>query len=294
MIHPDCDAFVQCVETLLDRRRAGLRNPGPAAALQPASDWGPRSWSRTELEDMVYSSYKQMRKGRITRPPRREVVMELADYLECTLEERNRLLLAAGAAPIAPYLTGADLDAALRIATSVAEQLTIPSVIITRDWHIHYFNDRLLELFAVTPQQLAALAPHQFNVLHLLFDPALPLHPHLIQNRSSWTRMARQTIYAFKGANQLNQFDVWYSDVLAQLLALPEFATHWASVAVDQPFAADPSAATQASTLTLEVQLQPAAGPAQKIWLRPLLISVGYFQFDFPQIVAFVPTDPLR
>ncbi len=289
MIHPDCQAFVLCVESLLERRRAELRRP--AAGALPANAWGPRSWFRTELEDMVYSSYKQMRKGRITRPPRREVVMELADYLECTLEERNRLLLAAGAAPIAPYLTGAELHAALRIATGVAEQLAIPAVIITRDWHIHYFNDQLIQLFEVTPAQLAALAPHQFNVLHLLFDPALPLHPHLIQNRDSWTRMARQTIYAFKGANQLNQFDGWYSEVLAQLLALPEFADHWASVTVDQPFAADLSACNQASTLTLEFQVQPAAGPAQRIWLRPLLISVGYFQFDFPQIVAFVPAD---
>ncbi len=195
MIHPECEAFVLWVETLLERRRGELRQPAAPGRL--ASDWGPRSWTRTELEDMVYSSYKQMRKGRITRPPRREVVMELADYLECTLEERNRLLLAAGAAPIAPYLTGAELEAALRIATSVAEQLPIPSVIITRDWHIHHFNDRLVQLFEVTPQQLAALAPHQFNILHLLFDPALPLYPHLIQNRASWTRMARQTIYAF-------------------------------------------------------------------------------------------------
>jgi len=28
-----------------------------------------------------------------------------------------------------------------------------------------------------------------------------------------------------------------------------------------------------------------------RAWIRPLLISVGYFQFQFPQIVAFLPAN---
>ncbi len=40
MIHPDCQVFVLCVETLLERRRAGLRSP--AAGVLPANAWGPR------------------------------------------------------------------------------------------------------------------------------------------------------------------------------------------------------------------------------------------------------------
>lgn len=279
MIHQDCQDFVDCVEALLERRRQA----GPRRA---ASDWGPRSWTRTELEDMVYSSYKQMRKGRVTRPPRRETVMEIAGYLDCTLEERNRLLIAAGAAPIAPYLTGSSLDELLRVACAVAAALPIPAVIINRDWHIHFLNGPILGLFGVTPAQLAMVAPHQFNVLHLLFDPALPLHPLLIENRASWTRMVRQTIYGFKAANQLSQFEPWYAALVGQLSELPEFAEHWRSVATDQAVAeaSDPA-------VRLEILVQPPAGPPRRAWVRPLLISVGYFQFDFPQIVGFVPAD---
>jgi len=29
----------------------------------------------------------------------------------------------------------------------------------------------------------------------------------------------------------------------------------------------------------------------EQLWLRPLVISAGYFQFDFPQILAFLPAD---
>ena len=71
-------------------------------------------------------------------------------------------------------------------------QLAMPAMIINRDWRIHYFNEHLIRLYGVTPEQLAAIAPHQMNILHLLFDPRLPLYPRLIQNRASWTRMARR------------------------------------------------------------------------------------------------------
>ena len=286
MIHPDCQDFVTYVEALLERRRVDGPRPGAP------SGWGPRAWNRTELEDMVYSSYKQMRKGRVTRPPRRETVMEIAGYLDCTLEERNRLLIAAGAAPIATYLTGATLDEALRVAGAVAAALPIPAAIINRDWHIHFLNEPILRLFGVTPEQLAAVAPHQFNVLHLLFDPALPLHPLLIQNQDSWTRMVRQTIYGFKVANQLSQFEPWYAELVGQLLELPGFAEQWRGVAADQPLAADSADPAVRLEILLVAQRAPApAGPPRRAWVRPLLISVGYFQFDFPQLVGFVPAD---
>jgi len=107
-IHPDCREFVEVVEDLLNRRQNNLSNHISTRAWQD-NLWGPRTWTRTEMEDMVYSSYKQMRRGRITRPPRREVVIDMADYLDCTIDERNRLLVAANLPPVDPYLTYAYL-----------------------------------------------------------------------------------------------------------------------------------------------------------------------------------------
>ena len=285
--HPACRDFVGVVEDLLARRRADLH---PAAQASWNHDgWGPRMWTRTELEDIVYSSYKQMRRGRITRPPRREIVMDIADYLGCTLDERNRLLLAADAAPIAPYLTGAELQAVIRIAQEVAEPLPMPAIIINRDWHVHYLNDYMLALFNVTSAQLAALEPDQLNVLHLLFDPDLPLYEHLIENRESWIRMVRQTLYGFKLANMLSRFEPWYCSLVEQLMQLPEFEAHWESVHIDEKAGVDLQATLDSPTILLEIRIhQPVARTA---WVRPLLVSVGYFQFDFPQIVAFVPAD---
>jgi hypothetical protein len=290
-VHPACRDFVRTVEELLERRRQE-QMAGRLAAAYDQERWWPRSWHRTELEDSVYSSYKQMRQGRITRPPRRETVMEIADYLNCTIAERNRLLIAAHAAPVSPYLTGERLAELLPVAIEVASQLAIPAMVINRDWQIHYLNQGMLDTFPVSAEQFATVRPDQQNVLHLLFDPALPLHAHLIAYPDSWERMVRQTIYGFKLANLLCQHEPWYAELVEQLMKLPRFEHHWQTIYIDRSFDVDPSALLRDPMVTLEVALGSVQPPAAHLRLRPVIISVGYFQFDFPLVLAFFPTDP--
>lgn len=287
-IHPACRNFVEVVEALLKRRQGEAKQLNRSEIFWREDDWGPRTWTHTDFADMVYGSYKPMRQGRVTRPPRRDTVMEIADYLNCTLEERNRLLVAAHATPVAPYLTGAKLDEVLAVAVGVACSLPIPAIIINRDWRVHYINKHALTLNGVTPEQVAAIPATKLNILRLLFDPDLPLYPHLSQNHLSWTRMARQTIYGFKLANLLCQFEPWYQALIQQLMTLPQFDQHWRTVNADAAFDADPSSRTQPASVVVETVVPNQPQPAR---LRPLLISVGYFQFDFPQIVAFLPAD---
>lgn len=290
-IHPACRDFVNVVEELLEKRRSESAALTHSESFWREDDWGPRAFTRTELEYRVYSSYKQMRNGRITRPPRRETVMEIADYLNCNLDERNRLLVAAELAPISAYLSGESLDAVLQVAIAVTQNLDMPAMIINRDWRIHFFNEHLIRLYGVTPEQLASIAPEQMNILNLLFDPQLPLYPRLIQNRPSWTRMARQTIYGFKSANTLYQFEPWYQEMVTRLMQLPDFEKHWKTVSASVDFDADSSLQNQHPAVTVDTIVSFAESNQQRAWIRPLLISVGYFQFQFPQIVAFLPAD---
>ncbi len=106
----------------------------------------------------------------------------------------------------------------------------------------------------------------------------------------TWTRMARQTIYGFKLANLLCHFEPWYEALVQQLMALPAFEYHWQPVKVDAAFDADSSTHAQPASVVVETVVP---NHPERARLRPLLISVGYFQFDFPQIVAFLPADDL-
>lgn len=94
-IHLDCRDFVTVVEELSKRRENEADQIIASYSSWKYDEWGSRMWTGIEFEDMIYSSYKPMRQGGVTCPPCLEIVMDIADYLNCSLEERNRLLLAA-------------------------------------------------------------------------------------------------------------------------------------------------------------------------------------------------------
>ena len=284
-IHPDCHNFVVVVEELLEKRQQSIKD-GTQTADPRNDSWGPRIWKRTEMEDMVYSSYKQMRRGRITRPPKREKVVEIANYLNCTLTELNRLLVAAEIIPLDIYVTGQELETLLQPNITVAQSLAMPAMVINRDWQIHFLNTQMLALYNMSLDEVEQIPARQRNVLRLIFDPDLPLHPNLINKRRSWVRMARQTIYGFKVANELCQFEDWYQELVDEWMSLPEFEYHWHSVRTDAPFSFDESTYQMPKSLLLDTTI-----PSLNVYtsLRPLIISVGYFQFDFPQIMALAP-----
>jgi len=167
----------------------------------------------------------------------------------------------------------------------------MPAMIINRDWRIHFLNTQMLRLYEMSPEQVEALPDEYRNSLRLIFDPNLPLYPSIIGNRESWTRMARQTIYGFKTANRLCRFESWYQDLIQEWMKLPEFPYHWQTVRADLPFEQDPSAAHLTPTLLLDALIPNVRVHSKHSWLRPLVISTGYFQFDFPQIIAFLPAD---
>jgi MmyB-like transcription regulator ligand binding domain len=276
-----CLAFVATVEMLMARRRTEAGQDQP----RRNSDWGPRTWTRAELEDSVYASYKPMRQGRVTRPPRREKVMEIADYLDCSLDERNALLIAAECAPIEVYLTGAALDEPVRIARDIAAKIRLPAIVINRDWRIHFVNEHVFMLSGTPPGAPIRVLAQGSNLLQLIFDPRSPLHQNLVRNEASFARMARQTIFAFKKANVLSRFEAWHHTLIAQLSDLPAFTGLWESVDIGLP---TDEAAALSSPLVFEMLSDAVTEPLK---LRPLLISVGYFQFDYPQVIVFSPAD---
>jgi hypothetical protein len=122
-------------------------------------------------------------------------------------------------------------------------------------------------------------------VLHLLFDPLLPFHANLIVDFEAWADMALLTVRGFRQANRFCEHEPWYRDVVDRLMPLPHFAAFWRQAALDQP-TTDPSAGVVFATI-----LPVLRDPTRSARLRPLLVSAGYFQFDFPRIIGFIPAD---
>src|SRR5919201_4343442 len=74
---PECRDFAVVVEELLARRRREAVQTRPPRRGRAPQGGGPKRWTREELCDVAYSSYKPLLKGRTRPPPRREVVLAI-------------------------------------------------------------------------------------------------------------------------------------------------------------------------------------------------------------------------
>ncbi|HEX6535818.1 MAG TPA: helix-turn-helix transcriptional regulator [Gemmatimonadaceae bacterium] len=154
------------------------QDPSPAPTSPPSFGALLREWRRrrnlSQLALALESDISQrhisfVESGRAR--PSREMVLRLAEHLEVPLRERNRLLLAAGFAPVYQErpLTDPALDAARRAVERVlAGHEPYPALAVDRHWTLVAANRALAPLLdGIAP---ALLAP-PVNVLRLSLHP---------------------------------------------------------------------------------------------------------------------------
>lgn len=166
---------------------------GPVTVAMPKPAVGEllRDWRRrrrlSQLElalraDISTRHLSFLETGRST--PSREMVLQLADNMDLTLRERNRLLLAAGYAPVYPE-TSLDAPAMAAVRAAIRQVLTghepYPAVVVDRAWNLVDANASLSVLTdLVAPWLLAPPA----NVLRASLHPD-GLAPHIV-NLGEW------------------------------------------------------------------------------------------------------------
>jgi hypothetical protein len=275
-VAPDCAEFTGIVQALLARRRAD------PARRRAAASWGavPRTWTKDELCDVAYSSYRALLRGAVRRLPRREVVLTIADYLECTMTERNQLLAAARYAIEHPGPGGAELRRAIDELRVVIDALPLPAYAVSRDWTVQLINHNLLVALGLARADVAGLPAPSRNALRLLFDPALPVRRVLEPDQASWSRLAAFSIVQFRQDNVLWQYDAWYRGLIARLSDLPDFSRYWRQAQSGQ-LAAGGGLASARITVT-----RP---DGRTLCLRPL--NAGLHGMGYPGIVSFLPAD---
>ncbi len=130
--------------------------------------------------------------------PSREMVLRLADRLEVPLRERNRLLTAAGYAPL--YAERKLDDPAMQVARQAVERVLkahepYPALAVDRHWTLVAHNRLVPLLLAGVPDEL--LAP-PLNVLRLSLHPQglAPRIANLAQWRAHLLHRLRQQVTA--------------------------------------------------------------------------------------------------
>jgi transcriptional regulator with XRE-family HTH domain len=159
----------------LDRRR--LRYRGGMKGVQPVGtqlrEWRQRRrWSQLDLAGHAEVSTRHlsfMETGRAL--PSREMLLRLADRLEVPLRERNRLLTAAGYAPL--YREHALADPEMQAPAQAVQRVLkahepYPALAVDRHWNMVAANRMVPLLLAELPP---ALLQPPVNVLRLSLHP---------------------------------------------------------------------------------------------------------------------------
>ena len=203
--------------------------------------------------------------------PSREMVLRLAGPLELPLRERNRLLLAAGYAPVFPQ-RGLD-DPALAPARQAIElvlaaQMPSPALAVDRHWHLVSANAAVAPLLAGAS---AALLASPVNVLRLSLHPE-GLAPR-IDNLAEWR--------AHLLARLRRQVEVSADPVLAALL---EELRRYPSPRVPPP-------AVEASAIVVPFRLRTEAGVLSFLSTTTVFGTPVDVTLSELAVEAFLPAD---
>ncbi|MFZ0870984.1 MAG: helix-turn-helix transcriptional regulator [Rhodanobacter sp.] len=154
--------------------------------------------------------------GRST--PGRQTLMNIAQGLDVPLRDRNRLLLAAGFAPIYSEdgWNAHEMHGITRALARVLRQHEpYPAVVMDRYWNVFMANESAPQFFNSFIDFGARPKPR--NILHLMFDPA-GMRPFIV----NWPSASRGLIERIRREAVGHFMDEKTRDLLTALLAYPD------------------------------------------------------------------------
>lgn len=240
-----------------------------------------KRFTQLELNDEACPTYKNWLIGRSNRLPSRSILMTIADYLECSLSERNDLLLAAQYLPEQPTLEGDALRQALEQAQQIMETLPYPAIVVTQRLQVHAANALFLRLLEVP--SLDTFAPHQRTTISFLFHPDFRVRSTInAEGHAMWQKHVMYALQHFKQLNVFSQYEAWYQQSV-QLWCdeIADFQTYWerSQEVIGQEVSPTKMVFTRMAT----------TGELLPIRVRHMLVSVS--SKIYPAISALLPVD---
>ena len=150
--------------------------------------------------------------------PGRQTLINIAQSLEVPLRDRNRLLLAAGFAPLysEEAWNAGDMHGVTRALERVLRQHDpYPAVVMDRYWNVLIANESAPRFFNTFID--LGKRPKPRNILHLMFDPA-GMRPFIV----NWPSASRGLIERIHREAVGHFMDAKTKDLLAALLAYPD------------------------------------------------------------------------
>ncbi len=240
-----------------------------------------KRFTQQELNDEACPTYKNWLIGRTNRLPSRSTLMQIADYLECCLSERNDVLLAAQYLPEQPEWEGDALRRALGQAQQTMETLPYPAILITHTFQVQAANEFFLRLFELPP--LETLPPYQRTMMHFLLNPDFRARSLInTEAHATWQKHVIYSLQHFKQQNVLFQYDAWYQQSVQQWCnEIVGFQEYWKK-------AQEETRQENPPTKLVFVRMA-TTGEVLPIRVRHMLVSVS--SKIYPAVAALLPVD---
>ena len=207
-------------------------------------------------------------------------LMQIADYLECSLSERNDVLLAAQYLPEQPEWEGDALRRALEQAQQIMETLPYPAIVVTHTFQIQAANEFSLRLLELPP--LETIPPHQRNMIHFLFHPDFRARSTFnAEARAMWQKHALYGAQLLKQNNVLYQYDAWYQQFVKQCCGIADFQEYWEKA----------REATRQEDAPPKIFLARMATTGELLPIRVQHMLVSVSSKIYPAVSALLPVD---
>ncbi len=240
-----------------------------------------KRFTQLELNDEACPTYKNWLIGRSHRLPSRSMLMQIADYLECSLSQRNDILLAAQYLPEQPEWEGDALRRALEQAQQIMETLPYPAIVVTHTFQVQAANEFFLRLLELPP--LETLPPHQRTMIHFLLHPDFRARSMInAEAHAMWQHHVMYGLQRFKQQNVLSQYDTWYQQSVQQWCdEIPDFQEYWEK--------AREATRQEVAPAKMVLARMATTGEVLPIRVRHMLVSVSS-KID-PAVSALLPVD---
>ncbi|MDX2160261.1 MAG: hypothetical protein SF162_02950 [bacterium] len=192
-----------------------------------------KRFTQEELSQTVFPSYKNILLGITRRLPSRASLLRIAEYLECSLTERNELMLTAQYLPEALQFTGAAAENAVRAAVEFTHTAPFPAYVIAPECRIAAANAPFYTMNGLSDVERIAAAER--NPLHFLFNPLLPIRHLITPTPLIWQQNTLKALVLFRHITELFRYEGWYAKMLEQAVSLPDFPQLWKQAAESDP-----------------------------------------------------------
>ncbi|WP_328800140.1 hypothetical protein T3H97_15000 [Paenibacillus sp. LX16] len=240
-----------------------------------------KRFTQQELNDEACPTYKNLLVGRSRRIPDRQTMIHIAEYLECSSDERNDLLLAADYLPIHYELEGRSLELALEQTQQIMSNLPFPAMIVTHTLDIKGLNEPFRHLFDIPSD---SFMNGKLNKVDFHFNSDFSIRPRSTFDAESFEQWESHAIYgiqAFKRYNMFSRYDDWYKKLIDKFKKYDYINKYWSM---------QPSDSSNEVEHT-KIILARMGTMADLVPIRYKLIHLSVSSHMYPGIEVYLPID---